>query len=584
MTLSRNIPFKITFLLLMLYIGGITGAIKIPPETPTFALGDSLIPPHDLAKYESEITPSYYETSEYLIGSVAVGIILPESDGGIDSSTEQWTSSEESNIVGKIQHALNWWASQNPSAGVSLRLDVHFDVLTKYEPIRRPRTDQNLWISDCMLYIGYSGTYYFTQVRDYVNALRTRLNTKWAFAIFVVDSSSDSDGKFADNSFAYSYLGGPFLVMTYDNDGWGIDKMDLVTAHEIGHIFYATDEYDGVTESSGYLNVADVEGSGGIMDGNGANWFLSSGTRGQVGWQDSDGDGLQDIVDTFPDTIFEIYSPNPTYYQTITFTGSATENPYPNMNPKGGKDVTINTIAKVEWSIDSSTWFEATPIDGTFDEAVEDFTFITPSLTPDIYTIEARAVNSVNNVGMSYVLDIASIIADSFPPVISSVSLQNGSQIRSTSVRVSWVGFDELSGIDHYEVKLDDKSWIDVETNTTYTLTRLAEGTHVLQIKAFDKKGNHEQVQISFQVNMSLIGGPGWLDDFIVFGPTATCAVIATAYLIIKKQKHLPAKPGPPTVPITTEQTPPAGKFCPQCGMFVAEEEKFCSHCGKKLE
>lgn len=36
--------------------------------------------------------PGYYQTSEFLIGRMAVGIILPESDGSVDPSTEDWTS------------------------------------------------------------------------------------------------------------------------------------------------------------------------------------------------------------------------------------------------------------------------------------------------------------------------------------------------------------------------------------------------------------------------------------------------------------------------------------------------------------
>ena len=57
--------------------------------------------------------------------------------------------------------------------------------------------------------LGYSAASYFTQTRDYINDLRTTHQTDWAFAIFVVDSSSDSDNRFADGLFAYAYLGGP---------------------------------------------------------------------------------------------------------------------------------------------------------------------------------------------------------------------------------------------------------------------------------------------------------------------------------------------------------------------------------------
>ncbi len=150
--------------------------------------------------------------------------------------------------------------------------------------------------------------------------------------------------------------------MTYDNDGWGISAMDQVMAHETGHIFWATDEYDGTTEYSGYLNAADVEGSGCLMDTNVLS--LSTGTKLQVGWRDTDGDTIQDIVDTFPETVLNPYPQDPTPNQVLTYTGTATEVPYPNNNPQpgcAGNDVSINKIMVVLYRIDSGYWLRSSP-------------------------------------------------------------------------------------------------------------------------------------------------------------------------------------------------------------------------------
>jgi hypothetical protein len=56
----------------------------------------------------------------YLIGKVAVGIILPESNGTIDPNTEDWTDEEIEKVLSKIQSALDWWASRNPNAAQAL--------------------------------------------------------------------------------------------------------------------------------------------------------------------------------------------------------------------------------------------------------------------------------------------------------------------------------------------------------------------------------------------------------------------------------------------------------------------------------
>ncbi|MEM4539797.1 MAG: Ig-like domain-containing protein, partial [Candidatus Korarchaeota archaeon] len=55
---------------------------------------------------------------------------------------------------------------------------------------------------------------------------------------------------------------------------------------------------------------------------------------------------------------------------------------------------------------------------------------------------------------------------------------------------VAWSGSDALSGIDHYEVRIDGGSWINVGTSTSHTFTNLAEGTHTIEVKAVDVAGN----------------------------------------------------------------------------------------------
>ena len=188
----------IGFIISLLYMSGISCPAKASPRPPAQMTNDAFVAPDIPTKHNSSVTPGYYETSEYLIGSVAVGIIFLESNGTIDSSTEDWTSTEESRVVNKIQFALNWWSSRNPSAGVSFTLASNYRVPTSYEPINRPHSDQGLWISEAMSYLGYPGTSYFTQVRDYINDLRNNAETNWAFAMFIVDSSNDPDGKFLE--------------------------------------------------------------------------------------------------------------------------------------------------------------------------------------------------------------------------------------------------------------------------------------------------------------------------------------------------------------------------------------------------
>ena len=343
-------------------------------------------------------SPGNWETSEYMIGSVAVGIIFLESNGAIDSNAEDWNATEEQNVVDKIQVALDWWASLNPDANVSFITEIHYSVPTSYEPINRTLGDMVLWISEALNYLEYRGEDWDIQRRNYVNDLRKRLNTDWAFIMFIVDASNDPDGRYADRSGATSSFGGPSLQMPFKTPR----ILEWLVAHEMAHIFWATDEYNGKTELSGYLNVPDDEGSdclmripiSGCLSGrlHGLN-----GTWGQVGWRDSDGDGIQDIVDTFP----RIYLEPPEISQkTIKYAGVAVVTPYTNNNPIGREDVTINKIKNIEFRVDSSSWTSAIPIDGSFGDAIESFTF-TEDLEPGEHFIEIKAINNLGNEGFT---------------------------------------------------------------------------------------------------------------------------------------------------------------------------------------
>lgn len=209
-------------------------------------------PPNDMmvepmSVFQQKAYPTdYFRTSDYFSGSVAVGIIMPESDGTIRPSTEDWTGLETSKALAETIAALDWWIQTEPDAGLQF---VHESqvIETGYEPINQtvgPNGEESLWVMEIMRKLGYTGPGPFNVVRDYINDLRTRLGTRWSFAVFLVDSSHDTDNRFPNGGyFAYAYLGGPYIVATTGNDGWGEDLLDMTLAHEFGHIFLALDEY-----------------------------------------------------------------------------------------------------------------------------------------------------------------------------------------------------------------------------------------------------------------------------------------------------------------------------------------------------
>jgi hypothetical protein len=363
----------------------------------------------------------FYDTSEYMIGDVSVAILLPESNGTIDPNKENWASNDVSAVVSEIQAGLSWWAAREPKAHLSFTYSISV-VETSYEPITRGSYDEGLWIGETMRKKGYSSSNYFDQVRSYLNDLRSNDGTDWTVAIFVANSKADLDGYFANGKFAYAYLGGPFMVMTYDNNGYSLFNMDAVTTHELGHIFYALDEYYDAKQlpsaRSGYLNFENLNTEYGgtsnvpcIMRGQISPYASGSVcyyTRGQIGWIDSDGDGILDIVDFPPSNSLNPYSPDPVAYPIRKYVGQASSRAcYPNNNPHSlsQNNITINTIKKVQYWVEDvggniiKESVDALSSDGMFDSDLEDYVFrICPELAPGTYRF-ASVAWSTNGIG-----------------------------------------------------------------------------------------------------------------------------------------------------------------------------------------
>jgi hypothetical protein len=356
-----------------------------------------------------------------MIGDVAVTVIFPESSGSIDLQTETWSSGRRDTCVNEIRAGLTWWEGREPGANLHFNLYTYGSRSTGYEPIGRPSTDDDLWIGEILTGLGFTSDTWLDQVAALNSYVRDYYHTDWAYTIFVADSYNDSDGKFTDGWSAYSYLGGPYLVMTYDNDGWGIANMDYAAAHETGHIFWATDEYDGSPEYSGYLNVRDSDGASCVMNSN--YWTVCTATKGQIGWRDTDSDSILDPVDTLPDSALQPYLPNPTNGNVLTYYGTVGDVPLPNNNPKywsSGVAVSLNTIQAVQYRIDNGSWYDASSVDGAFDERGEEFTFTTPPLPDGSHLVQTRAQNSAGNWESSYSAD--TILVETNPTITISTT------------------------------------------------------------------------------------------------------------------------------------------------------------------
>lgn len=112
-------------------------------------------------------------------------------------------------------------------------------------------------------------------------------------------------------------------------------------------------------------------------------------------------------------------------------------------------------------------------------------------------TVYAQFMNGTGSISPLY---FDTIILDATPPTITITYPVNASEIASSTLVATWTGFDATSGINDYEVRMDNDMWINVRTNITQAFGNLTEGQHMIYLKVTDRAGLSNQESVSFSV------------------------------------------------------------------------------------
>ena len=101
---EKSIGIFVCILLIFAAVLPVTGMNSTETKTIDYSifLGDDVIIPPDIEERGSNRgpEPGYYDMSEFMMGTIALGIIFLESDGTIDPSTEDWTQQEKDTALG----------------------------------------------------------------------------------------------------------------------------------------------------------------------------------------------------------------------------------------------------------------------------------------------------------------------------------------------------------------------------------------------------------------------------------------------------------------------------------------------------
>lgn len=397
------------------------------------------------------------DLAEYMLGSTVVTPVFFESNGAVDTSTEDWTPALIAESKAKIQTALDWWRDTleryqvctslglNEGQCQALSKDEIDDqvperaphrlqfvvdwtyadnpVETVTEPISRPSEDYTLWGGEFLRDVGYEGTQltFADDLMAFNHQQRVTHDTHWSVTIFVANSANDTDdewgpGGFFDRAFAF-----PQEKLIVQPSG----RPASTTAHEFGHMFWALDEYDPAghyASTRGYYNERNenafdnptpgfvqvnsiMDREAGVMgtrleNAFASHWSSPSSLR-IIGWRDSDGDGIFDVLDV-PHTL----EGSGAYHAgtgTYRFAGRSSVQTLPNLNPRPvgsasgslQNDITINRITHVEYRVDGANpWQRVNQSLGGYTEKLN----LSIPVPASFSTIEIRTIDEATGV------------------------------------------------------------------------------------------------------------------------------------------------------------------------------------------
>jgi hypothetical protein len=115
-----------------------------------------------------------------------------------------------------------------------------------------------------------------------------------------------------------------------------------------------------------------------------------------------------------------------------------------------------------------------------------------------VYLKAIDAAGNFNETSIDFSIDI-------IPPTVIILEPSVNESFETRSVFVSWWSVDSGSGIDHYEISLDNGTFSHVGDNKNHTFSNLSNGVHKVVIRGFDIAGNWVDVEIEFSIDVYVV-------------------------------------------------------------------------------
>jgi hypothetical protein len=172
-------------------------------------------------------------TSDLMMGSTAIAVILIKQTDALGPPAFTWTSSVIEETKANIMLNMAWWTDRAADYGVEKTFHIRFyepDDPVTHIPWDPTIYSVSAWRTRIMSNLGYTEGTLTERMRAFVNHLRQEEETDWGFLAFVFHGST-------------SYRSNAMLLGPATNVSGPAARSGLVFAHEAGHIYGLRDEY-----------------------------------------------------------------------------------------------------------------------------------------------------------------------------------------------------------------------------------------------------------------------------------------------------------------------------------------------------
>lgn len=113
------------------------------------------------------------------------------------------------------------------------------------------------------------------------------------------------------------------------------------------------------------------------------------------------------------------------------------------------------------------------------------------------HTVMVRAWDRAGN----HITRVVNFTVDTRLPTLDILHPREGMIIGNDTVKVRWEGHDPTTGIDRYEIRVAGGEWIDTGRDTSHILRGIKDGTHVVEVRAWDRAGHNTIAEVVFIVD-----------------------------------------------------------------------------------